>query len=262
MAEGSGSPAAAQGAQIIAYRDRGFRCLRGVFQYSGGVAALPGFAIERVQFARSLPLADGFAAMSSYVGARGRPLTAICAIELRSPAPFTEQGFTDFNRQYVQTLERWRIVEDGVNPVARTNVCPLHAPPDVPSVHAFSLTVPADSGARGSFVIAGGGEARDGQASYRESIVRLGDTSIDGLRDKVRYVIAAMGHRLSALDFGWQDATTTQMYTIHDIGPLVRDDFVCQGVGVAGLMWHFCRPPVVDIEFEMDVRSAAVERVV
>ena len=37
----------------------GYRFISHQFQYSGGVAAEPGFRIERARFARSLPLADG-----------------------------------------------------------------------------------------------------------------------------------------------------------------------------------------------------------
>jgi hypothetical protein len=31
------------------------------------------------------------------------------------------------------------------------------------------------------------------------------------------------------------------------------------GIGAAGLTWHYARPPVIDLEFEMDVRGAARE---
>ena len=57
-----------------------------------------------------------------YLKALGRPSTAFAACELRSAAPFTEQGFHDFNREYVKTLARWGIYKDEINPVARTNV--------------------------------------------------------------------------------------------------------------------------------------------
>ena len=40
----------------------GYRYIPAVFQYSGGVAAEPGFAIERVRFRTPVPLAQGFAA--------------------------------------------------------------------------------------------------------------------------------------------------------------------------------------------------------
>src|SRR5688500_19998820 len=97
----------------------GYRYIEGVFQYSAGVAAEPGFAIERARLARPMPLADGFAAVEAHLAALGRPATAFCACELRSPEPFSEQGFVDFNRQYVRTLERWGIYKEGINPVAR-----------------------------------------------------------------------------------------------------------------------------------------------
>ena len=244
----------------IAFDAGGYRYLPGVFQYSAGVSASPGFAIERARFTRPVALADGFAAVEAWLRARQRPATAFCACELRSPAPFTEQGFTEFNRQYVQTLERWGLYRDGVNPVARTNVCPVLRPPAVPSLYAFSYTVPAAADAPGTFVIAGSGEARDGGPTYRESIVRLGDVSIDGLRDKVRFVAAAMEQRVAALGFSWSDASSVQAYTMHDIGSLLRDELFARGA--ARLDWEYARPPIVDIEFEMDVRRPLVERLV
>lgn len=246
-------------ADVVDFPAGGYRYLAGVFQYSAGVAAQPGFAIERARLAQPLPLREGFAAVESLLHSRGRPPAAFCACELRSPAPFTEQGFVEFNRQYVQTLERWGLFRDGANPVARTNVCPVFDPPSVPSLFAFSYTVPTERRTGRTFVIAGGGEAKDGLASYRESIVRLGDVTLDGLRDKVRYVVAEMERRLAALGFGWADATSTQVYTVHDIGPLVHEEILARGAGREGLTWHYCRPPVVDIEFEMDVRSVGKE---
>jgi hypothetical protein len=239
----------------------GYRYLPAVFQYSSGVVAMPGFAIERARLARALPLAEGFAAVERHLASRGRSTLAFCACELRSPAPFTEQGFVEFNRGYVTTLERWGLYRDGVNPVARTNVCPALEAPRVPSLYAFSYTVPV-ADARTSFVVAGGGEASEGGASYRERIVRLGDTSPEGLRAKARFVVAAMEQRLAALGVAWSDATATHAYTVHDIGALVRDEIVARGAAAHGLVWHFARPPVVDLEFEMDVRGVPVEHVV
>ena len=245
----------------IDFPQGGYRYLPGVFQYSSGVAAQPGHAIERACFTAPKPLLEGFAVVESVLRARERPMTAFCACELRSPAPFTEQGFRDFNRQYVRTLERWGLYRDGVNPVARTNVCPVFDPPAVPSLLAFSYTVPAAGDAPGTFVIAGSGEAKDGGASYRESTVRLGDVSIDGMREKVRFVVDEMARRLTALGFTWGDATSVQAYTRHDIGPLVRDELFARGARRRGLNWDYALPPIVDIEFEMDVRRPLVDRV-
>ena len=120
----------------------GYRFIPGPFQYSGGVAAEPGFRIERARFARLLPLAEGFAAVEAHLATLGRPLTAFCACELRSPAQFTEAGFIAFNRSSVGRLAAWGIFRDEVNPVARANVCPEIDPPAAPaSVSALAVAV-------------------------------------------------------------------------------------------------------------------------
>jgi hypothetical protein len=243
---------------VAVFAAGGYRYIEGVFQYSGGSAAQPGFEVVRARFKRPLPLAEGFKAIEAHIKSAGRPLTSFCACELRSPRPFTEQGFTDFNRAYVQTLERWGVYKDGRNPVARTNVCPAHGAPAEPSFYAFSFTVPSPS-ANGSFVIAGSGEAPEGAGSYLERMIRPGDVSIDGLRDKMRYVLGEMENRLRQLGFGWDDAGSTQMYTVRDVGALVEPEIFKRGAAPGGLSWHLCRPPVAGLEYEMDVRGAARE---
>ena len=244
-------------AAVVAFEPGGYRYIKGVFQYSAGVAAQPGFAIERVILARPLPLAEGFAAAEAHLRRLGRPLTSFCACELRSPEPFSEAGFYEFNRAYIRTLERWGITRDDANPVARTNVCPAFEPPPAPALAAFCYTVPAAPGARASFVVAGGAEAPEGRPSYREAIVRPGDVSPAGLRDKLRYVAAEMESRLAALGFFWPDALATRLYTVHDIGALAREELGARGAAAHGLTWHFCRPPVTGLEVEMDVCTPA-----
>jgi hypothetical protein len=243
----------------IAFRQGGYRYLPAVFQYSSGVAAEPGFEIERARLLRPLRLADGFALVERHLRALGRPTTAFAACELRSAAPFTEQGFHDFNREYVKTLARWGVYEDEINPVARTNVCPEYGKPAEPVLYAVSYTVPASNPLRGSFIVAGGGEVRGGAGSFRERTVRHGDTSPEAMRDKVRHVVAEMERRLAALGFSWQDAVSTQAYTVQDIGALVGPEIAARGAAAGGVSWHFARPPVVGLEFEMDVRGAARE---
>jgi hypothetical protein len=141
--------------------------------------------------ARASPLAEGFARIKAHLAALGRPPAAFAQCELRSPAPFTEAGFAAFNRVYVGVLQEWGIVQGEENPVARSNVCPEIAPPPEPCFHAFSYTV-EDPEAPPSFVVAGSGEAREGGASYRESVVAWGDTSPGGMRLKCDYVLGEM----------------------------------------------------------------------
>ena len=237
-----------------------YRFISGVFQYSGGAAANPGYEIERVRFDRMPPLAEGFAQIAKYIQAMGRPLTSFCACELRSPAAFTDSGFRNFNLHYVKTLTDWQLYDGSSNPVARSNVCPEIDPPAEPSFYAFCYTMP-DAVAAGDFVIAGSGEAADGPRPYAERIVRLGDVSAAGMRDKARFVVGAMETRMSALGFNWSTVTATQLYTVHDVYPFLRDELVRRGTARHGLTWHFDRPPIVDIEYEMDCRAVDSERV-
>lgn len=236
----------------------GYRFLEHAFQYSGGVDALPGFAIERARFHRPLPLAQGFDAVEAYLTKIGRPFQAFCACELRSPGQFTDQGFIDFNRGYVQRLAGWGIFKDEVNPVARSNVCPEIDPPAEPSLYAFSYTVPG----AGGFVIAGSGEAGGSGGPYAERIVRYGDQSPAAMRDKAHFVLGAMEERMGALGKGWADATETQLYTIFDIHPHFADEYIRRRAAPGGLTWHFCRPPVQGLDYEVDVRGVTTERVI
>lgn len=248
-------------AEAAVFEPGGYRYVRGPFQYSGGAAAEPGYAIERVRFARPIPIAEGFGVIETHLRSLDRPLTAFCACELRSPAPFTEEGFVAFNRVYVGTLERWGIFKDEENPVARSNVCPEADPPPEPSFFAFSYTVPAASDAPASFVIAGSGEAPEGHGSYRERIIRLGDTSPDAMREKARYVLGAMETRMTALGVGWPQVTATQAYSVHDIHPVLSDEIVTRDAAPGGLTWYYARPPVEGLDYEMDVRGVPIERV-
>jgi hypothetical protein len=245
---------------VRAFAPGGYRFIPAVFQYSGGAAALPGFAVRRIRFAAPVPLAQGFARAARIIGAAGRPLTAFCACELRSPAQFTDAGFRAFNEGYVVTLREWGLFDGTTNPVARSNVCPEIDPPREPSFHAFSFTVAATD-APPSFVISGGAEAEEGAGPYAERTVRRGDTSPDGLRAKARFVLDEMARRMARLGFGWADATATQVYTVHDLHPFLGEEIVRRGAARAGLTWHYCRPPVAGLDYEMDCRAVHAEEV-
>jgi hypothetical protein len=217
-----------------------YRFIPAVFQYSSGAAADSGFEVERVRFDRLLPLAEGFAQAAKYIQAAGRPLTSFCACELRSPGAFTEDGFRKFNEHYVKTLAEWKIFDGATNPVARSNVCPEIDPPAEPSFYAFSFTRPGTS-TMPSFVIAGGAELRGGS---------------------VRFTVGSMEERLGEFGYGWKDTTAVQAYSVHDFHPVMADELVRRGAARSGLTWHFARPPVVDLEFEMDCRRVARETVI
>jgi hypothetical protein len=238
-----------------------YRFIPAVFQYSSGAAAASGFEIERVRFDKMPSLSDGFAQIANYIRAAGRPLTSFCACELRSPTAFTEDGFRRFNEHYVKTLAEWGIFDGTTNPVARSNVCPEIDPPAEPSFYAFSFTRTSHN-ATPSFVIAGGAESRDGPGTYPERTVRYRDVSPDGLKEKVRFTVGSMESRLGAFGFTWKDTSAVQAYTVHDFHPVMADELVRRGATRSGLTWHFARPPVIDLEYEMDCRRVRRETVI
>jgi len=244
--------------ELIEFPAGGYAYLEGVYPYSQGVVALPGFAIERTRFARPLPLAQGFAVIGAQLAALGRPRTALCAAELRSPRPFSFGGFGEFNKGYVAVLEQWGLYRDGRNPVARSNVAPEIDPPPEPSFYAFCYALPA-ARAGASFVVAGSGEWPEG-GRFPEDIVARGDTSPGGLRTKARWVLDMMQARMQGLGVGWDGSSATQAYTVHDLHPFLGDEIVARGAARAGLTWHYCRPPIAGLEYEMDARGVALER--
>lgn len=241
----------------------GFRFIPGVYQYSAGVIAEPGFTLERVRFAAPVPLMRGFARIAEMLEAAGRPKAAFAACELRSPAPFTEKTFKAFNHVYGGVLTEWGVFrEGGLNPVARSNVCPAIAPPSEPSFHAFVFTVP-DAGAPPSFVTAGSAEAPEGKPNYHDYIIAPGDVSLTGLRAKASWVIGELERRMGLLGVDWTATTALQVYTVHDIHPLLAEERLPpRGARPQDLTWQFCRPPVVGLDYEMDCRGIWRERVV
>jgi len=179
----------------------------------------------------------------------------------RIAACFTEAGFKAFNELYVGTLRTWGLFDGQTNPVARSNVCPeLHKPRE-PSFYAFAFTVAAADSAP-TFCVAGSGECPEGKGNYRDHIVRRGDLSADGLAEKARWVLGEMERRQAALGASWSSTSAVQVYTVHDFHSLMAREIVTRGAAHAGVTWHYCRPPVVDIDYEMDCRGVAIEHTV
>jgi hypothetical protein len=55
---------------LIPFAAGGYAFLEGVFPYSQGVVALPGYAIERARFARPVPMAEGLRRIADFLAAR------------------------------------------------------------------------------------------------------------------------------------------------------------------------------------------------
>ena len=71
----------------------------------------------------------------------------------------------------------------------------------------------------------------------------------------------ATGVRMAALGAAWGSTTAVQVYTVHDLHPFLGTQIVARGAARHGLTWQFCRPPVIGLEYEMDCRCVATERV-
>jgi hypothetical protein len=49
---------------------------------------------------------------------------------------------------------------------------------------------------------------------------------------------------------------------VHDFHHAFAEELVRRGAARSGLTWHFARPPVVDLEYEMDCRRVMRETVI
>jgi hypothetical protein len=237
-----------------------YRCLPGIAPYSCGVVSKPGFEIAHVTLHHPVPYARGFEVVETHLAAQGRPKAALCGIELRSPVPFSFRGFSEFNVEYARILEAWGLFVDGVNPVARTNVAPAVAPPAEPVLYGFSYSRPCDPSLPPTFVVAGAGELPEGVLEA-EGIVRARDTSPGGIAVKARFVMDLMENRLRGLGADWSGVTAIDIYTIHSIEPMLSGIILARAGAAAthGIRWFYSRPPIVGIEYEMDLRGVRTE---
>ena len=230
--------------------------------FACGVVARANFEIVHVTLRRPVPYREGFTAVAAFLAARDRPAAALCGIELCSPAPRSFDGFAEFNAGYGEELTRYGLWVDGANPLARTNVAPVHDPPAEVSMWAFSFTVPT-LGEGPTFIVAGAAELRD-DALEADAVVRPGETGLDAMAEKAGHVMGTMGARLAGLDARWDDVTAINVYAVAHVAEVVRS-VVLPGAGRAangGVRWHPAAPPVEDVSWEMDLRGVRRELVV
>lgn len=238
-----------------------YRFLTGIAPYSSGVVASPGYEIVHATLQKPRPYRSGFALIERHLLEQKRKREALCAIELRLPAPLSVQGFGQFNQAYVALLKEWDLFVGDINPIARTNVAPEFTAPDEPSLYAFSYTMPVGQELpRSTFVVAGAGEIGEGALSEK-AIIRAGETSADALEEKAMFVMGLIRKRLDGLGAAWSDVTVVDIYTRHTallsvVGTLLKD----RGqTAIHGAHWFYSRPPIIDLEFEMDVRGVRHE---
>lgn len=245
---------------LISNPSGNYRFVKGISAYSSGVIADPGYEIAHATLAAPVPLRDGFEVVKKHLANSGRPVQALCAIELRSPRPFPFDGFSAFNATYGAILEEADLLVDGHNPIARTNVAPDVSPPSAPVLYGFSFTQPARDLRLVTFVVAGAGELSEDKYD-QEHIVRRGETSDEAMREKAVCVLDHVERRLSGLGASWPQVNTVNVYTVQNVHPFLRDEILVRIEAAArhGVRWHFALPPIEGLEFEMDVRTVSGE---
>jgi hypothetical protein len=238
-----------------------FSFIKGIDPFSFGAVAHPGYEIVHVTFHPLPSLQQGFTLVERHLQSLQRPLQALCGMELRIPRPLSPQAFNEFNQPYIQKLASWNLLVDGLNSVARSNLALAFNPVTEPSVYGFSYTVPS-SRTGVTFLVAGTPEVRARVGTDREIVAR-GDVSPAGLRQKAEYVLAALTARLQELQVSWGEVTAVEVYTVHDVHPLLETVLLpaLQGASRHGIRRHYARPPVVEVEYEMDVRGVYQELV-
>lgn len=248
--------------QLLDHPSGNYRFLTGIAPYSSSVVAQPGYMLVRAQFTAPLPLAAGFDAIAAHLAAQGRSKQTLCAMELRIPKPLSFEDFIAFNAGYRQVLEDWQIPLGNLNPVARTNVSPAAGAPSVPSLFAFTYTVPADTAlASPTFVVAGAGDLKDQADLTPSAIVRPGETSREALIEKANVVMDVMTERLQGINVDWPQVSITNLYTPHSLDNFLEPVLLPKlgPVAVNGVHWYYSRPPIAGLEYEMCLRHVAVD---
>jgi len=243
--------------QLIQNPRGNYRFLTGIAPYSSGVAADDGYEIIHATMTNPVPFRRGFEIINEHLKAHGRQRQALCAIELRSPEPFSFEGFSEFNQGYQDILIDWDLIVDGINPIARTNIAPEVGPPEEPCLYAFSYTIPCKEAQNlNTFVVAGAGELTEGSLSPA-GIVRAGETGVDAMRKKAAHVMGTMEARLFGLKLTWEHVKAVDIYTVHPLHPILEETILkpLKQAVIHGLHWFYGRPPIIGLEFEMDMRG-------
>jgi hypothetical protein len=240
----------------------GFSFVKGIGPFSSGAIANDGFEIVHAQAVPLIKLDDGYGVIEKYMREAGRPMNAVCGMELRIPTPLTPAGFNEFNQGYLKHLAGWDVQIDGNNPIARTNVAIAIAPVAEPALFGFYYTVPSSTRTK-TFVLAGAGEVKSMSAGKLE-IVAGTDVSASGLTQKTKFVLDRLGEHLAEMKLTWADATAVNLYTVHD-AYLVFASTILPAIGLAaqrGITWHYTRPPIDAMQLEIDAHAVMREVVI
>jgi hypothetical protein len=234
--------------------------VRGIGPFSAAVVAKHGYEIVHAKFLPLVPLNHGYRRVERHLAEVGRPLAALCGMELRIPLVLTREAFDEFNRPYIDRLKGWGLEIDGANPVTRTNVAFEVNPVSEPVLAGFYYTTASAAG-KPTFVLSGVPEISSRQGGVQ--IVARGDTSPDGLRRKLECILEVLSAHLSEMQLDWNLVTGVNLYTVHDLQPLLPSILIpllgaASGVGIT---CYHARPPVGGLEVEVDARAVGSELV-
>lgn len=214
--------------------------------FSGGVAADDGYDIVHAVLTRPVPLADGYGLLREHLASAGRPLQALCGMELRSREPLSGDAFREFNRPYIETLNDWGLGFDGAVAPARTNVCPIDGSIHEPSLFAFSYTA-GEPALPGAYLMAGATES-DGAAESAEA--------------RLESIVGVLTRRLGELGGRLDQATAANFYAAEgweaEVGKLVLPAFG-GGAPTVQMTWVASLPPLIPYQMEIDVRRCGTE---
>jgi hypothetical protein len=237
----------------------GFSFVKGAGPFSAGAVANNGFEIVHAVAMPLIKLDDGYGVIERHLREAGRPVNAVCGMELRIPKPLTPAGFNEFNQGYLKHLAGWDVQVDGNNPIARTNVAVAIAPVAEPVLFGFYYTMPTTTPSR-NFVLAGAGEVKSIRGTELE-IVAGKDVSASGLTQKTKFVLDRLGEHLTEMKMTWADATAVNLYTVHD-AYLVFASTILPAIGLAaqrGITWQYSRPPIDAMQLEIDAHASRRE---
>jgi hypothetical protein len=233
----------------------GYRVLPAGQVFCGGIVPVEGHEVVHALFSPWVPLSSAWGLIESHLKGIGRPVQALCGMELRIPAQLTPEGFRDFNAPYIEELRRRDLIIGRYSAVCRTNVAPAGEPPKEPVVHAFSYTDTTTPSGR-TFCTSGTADI-----DPRGRIVAEGDVSAAGMRKRLQYCVDVISERLAELGMSWLDATHIDLCYARDVDDLLGALVVpgVQGSAARGIRVHHARPPIAGSEIELECRGVRRE---
>lgn len=253
VATGRALPAVINGPALLDNEAGAVRFLPAGGVFCAGAVPLPGHEIVHALLREWTPLDEAWARIDAYLKGIGRPVQALCGMELRIPGQLSLAGFRAFNAPYIEQLRKRDLLVGNYAAVCRTNVAPADHPPAVPMLHAFSYTIPS-AGARATFCISGTADL-----DPRGNPVAPGDISASGMRQRLQHCVATIGERLDQLELSWDAVTHVDLCMATNNPAATHALDVLPPAARRHLRRYDARPPIVGTEVELECRAAARE---